>query len=349
MDGKMRAFVITEPLKIGMQEVDIPKLEPHEVLIKVAAVGICTTDIELYDGSMSYYRTGLSTMPHIAGHEWSGYIAELGSEVKGFEVGDLVVGDVSIGCGKCRNCKRGMYHLCSERTEIGVIRSDGAMADYLNTDCKNIYKVPEGVSPKEAALIEPLAVVLNGLKRTGVEPGENVVVFGDGPIGLLNAQLANCCGAGKVAVVSRKEVHRDLVEKKWGMKLINSKEVNVIEAIEEYFGDLADVVFEDTGNPEVFTTAVMATAPGGRLCALSLTGKDTIPVPKDHITGHEITIYSGLSSPNCFAPALNLIAAGKIDVTSCISHEYPFEETREALEFVRNSHGQARLKVLICH
>ena len=72
MDGKMKAFVITEPLKIGMQEVEIPKLEPHEVLIKVAAVGICNTDIELYDGSMSYYRTGLSTMPHIGGHEWSG-------------------------------------------------------------------------------------------------------------------------------------------------------------------------------------------------------------------------------------------------------------------------------------
>ncbi len=347
MKGTMQAFRVTAPLKIEKQEVPIPQLEPHEVLIRVLATGICTTDVELYDGSMSYYRDGLSKMPLTPGHEWCGTVEELGSGVTGFDVGDLVVGDISIGCGRCKNCKKGKYHLCSNRTELGVIRYDGSMAEYLKTDGKNIYKVPAGITPEQAALVEPLATVLYAVRRTGIEPGDNVVVFGDGPIGLLNAQLAAYCGAGKVAVVARKEMHRPLIEGKWGLRLFNSKQCDVLESIKEWFGDYADVVFEDTGNPEVINTAIVMTAPGGRLCALSLTGRGTVPVKLEYITSRDITLYGTLASPNSFAPALNMMAAGKIDVESCISHRYSFEQTPEALEFARTSHGQGRIKVLI--
>ena len=347
MTGTMKSFRVVAPLDIRMQELPIPQLDPFEVLIHVVATGICTTDVELYDGSMSYYRDGLSKMPLTPGHEWAGTIAELGSAVTGFSVGDLVVGDISIGCGKCKNCKKGKYHLCSNRTELGVIKYDGSMAEYLKTDGKNVYRVPEGVTPKQAALVEPLATVLYSTRRTGIEPGDNVVVFGDGPIGLLNAQLANYCGAGKVAVVARKETHRDLIEQKWGLRLFNSRQCDVVESIRAWFGDYADVVFEDTGNPDVFNTAIVMTAPGGRLCALSLTGRDTVPIKLEYITSRDITVYGTLASPNSFAPALNLIASGKIDVDSCISHRFPFSKTPEALEFARNSHGQGRIKVLI--
>jgi len=347
LNGTMKTWRIVAPMKMELQEVAIPELKPFEVLIKVEATGVCTTDVELYDGSMSYYRDGLSKMPLTAGHEWSGRIAELGSEVTGFAIGDLVVGDISIGCGKCKNCKKGKYHLCSNRTELGVIKYDGSMAEYLKTDGKNIYKVPENVNAYQAALVEPLATVLYATKRTGIEPGDNVVVFGDGPIGLLNAQLANYCGAAKVAVVARKELHREMIERKWGLKLFNSKECDVFSSIHEYFGDYADVVFEDTGNPDVIITAVKMTAPGGRLCALSLTGKDTVPFPLEYVTSRDITVYGSLASPNSFAPALSMIAAGKIDVDSCISHRFSFNETPQALEFARTSHGQGRIKVLI--
>ena len=347
MQGKMHSFRIVEPLKVEDQMIDIPQLEPHEVLVKVIATGICTTDVELYDGSMSYYRSGLSKMPLTAGHEWSGTIAEVGSAVTNVQVGDLVVGDISIGCGKCKNCKRGKYHLCSNRTELGVIRYDGSMAEYLKTEGKNVYKVPEGVPPDKAALCEPLATVLYAVRRTGIEPGDNVVVFGDGPIGLLNAQLCACCGAAKVAVVARKELHRELIEKKWGLKLYNSSTCDVIEAVRADFGDFADVVFEDTGNPAVINTAIHMTAPGGRLCALSLTGKDTVQLELEYITSRDITVYGVLASPNSFAPALDMMASGKLDLDPIISHRFAFEQTPEALEFARTSHGQGRIKVLI--
>ncbi len=347
MKGKMRSFRVVAPLKIECQQTDIPTLEPHEVLIKVLHTGICTTDVELYDGSMSYYRDGLSRMPLTPGHEWSGMVVETGAAVEGVTVGDLVVGDISIGCGRCKNCKKGKYHLCSNRTELGVIRYDGSMAEYLKTDGKNVYKVPAGVSAEQAALCEPLATVLYAVRRTGIEPGDNVVVFGDGPIGLLNAQLCAVCGAGKIAVVARKELHRDLIEKKWDMKLYNSSHCDVIEAIRADFGDYADVVFEDTGNPAVINTAIRMTAPGGRLCALSLTGKETVPLQLEYITSRDITLYGVLASPNSFAPALNMMAGGRLDLDAIISHRFAFDKTPEALEFARTSHGQGRIKVLI--
>ncbi len=182
MQETMKAFRVNAPLQMKLEDVPMPTLNDDELLVRVKAVGICTTDVELYDGSMPYYREGLSKMPITIGHEWSGTVAAFGKHVKGFEVGDLVVGDISIGCGKCQSCLRGLYHLCADRTELGVIRYDGAFAEYVKTEGKNVYKVPKGVSPEEAAVTEPAATALYGVRKTGIEPGDRVAVFGDGSI-----------------------------------------------------------------------------------------------------------------------------------------------------------------------
>lgn len=346
MSNKMKSYRIYGPLDMRLEEINIPEINDDEVLIKVVTSGICTTDIELYDGSMPYFKQGLSKRPMTAGHEWSGIIERTGKNVKNVKKGDLVVGDISIGCGKCRNCLKGIYHLCDNRTELGVIKYDGSFAEYLKTEGKNVYKVPQGVSAQEAALVEPLATVLYATRRTGIKPGDNVIVFGDGPIGLLNAQLANYCGAAKVAVVARKDVHRDRIQN-WGMELINTSEVDLQEEIINIFGDKADVVFEDTGNAKVFESAVNSVKPGGKICALSITGTEKIPVDLDYIVTRDITVVGVLASPNAFEPALKMIAANKIDVKGCISHKYPFEQAVDAFEFVRNSTGKQRIKVLV--
>jgi L-iditol 2-dehydrogenase len=131
------------------------------------------------------------------------------------------------------------------------------------------------------------------------------------------------------------------------LKLINSSNTDVSNAITEYFGDLADVVFEDTGNPDAFQSAIKAVTPGGRICTLSITGKSKIEVDVDYITTRDITVVGVLASPNSFIPALNMIAAKKIDVESCISHRFPFEETPQALDFAKNSSSKGKIKVLI--
>ena len=347
MEHTMKAFRIHDSLDMRLQDMNVPVITEDEVLIRIAASGICTTDIELYDGSMPYLAQGLTKRPMTPGHEWSGFVEKTGSNVTNVSKGDLVVGDISIGCGLCRNCLKGAYHLCDDRTELGVIKYDGSFAEYLKTSAKNVYKVPIGVSAEEAALVEPLATVLNAVRRTVIEPGDNVVIFGDGPIGLLNAQMANHCGASRVVVVARKSSHKHLVES-WGMELVDTSLQDLDEALTlAFYGQLADVVFEDTGNASVFDRAVKSIKPGGKLCALSITGLEKIPVDLDYIVTRDISIIGVLASPNSFEPALKMIASGKIDVKNCISHQFPFERTVEAFEFVRTSSGKNRLKVLV--
>lgn len=348
MSDKMKAFRVNAPLQMDLEDVAIPELNDNEVLIRVKTAGICTTDIELYDGSMPYYREGLSKMPITIGHEWSGYVADLGKNVKGFKIGDLVVGDISIGCGECQNCMSGSYHLCKDRTELGVIRYDGCMAEYLKTESKNLYKVPEGITPEEAALTEPTATALYGVRKTGLNPGDRVVVIGDGSIGLLAAQIIYYSGASKVCVVARKNIHKEKIEK-WGMKLVNSKEGNLKQQVEIALDGQADVVFEATGNSDAYSDAIELVRPGGKICAMSITGKEKIPIDLDYVVTRDITIVGMLASPNSFAPALALMGAGKIDTAACISHKFKFEDTVKALEFVRKKASPDRIKVVIVH
>lgn len=348
MEETMKAFRVNAPLKMDLENIPIPKLNDDGVLVRVKAAGICTTDIELYDGSMPYYREGLSKMPITIGHEWSGYVAAMGKNVTGFNVGDLVVGDISIGCGKCENCLKGLYHLCTDRTELGVIRYDGCMAEYLKTEGKNLYKVPEGITPEEAAVTEPAATALYGVRKTSLNPGDRVAVIGDGSIGLLAAQIANYSGASKVCVVARKDIHRKKIEG-WKIALVNSSEGNLKLNVEKALDGQVDVVFEATGNPDAYSDAIELVRPGGKICAMSITGKEKIPVDLDYVVTRDITIVGMLASPNSFIPALAMIAAGKIDVAACISHKFKFEETVEALEFVRTKASSDKIKVVIIH
>lgn len=349
MRNTMKVFKIMKPLEMTLEDAPVPEIGDDEVLIRVQAVGICGTDIELYDGSMPYYRQGLSRMPIIVGHEWSGVIAAMGGGVKGFQIGDLVVGDISIGCGVCQNCLRGLYHLCADRTELGVIRYDGAFAEYLKTKGKSIYRVPAGITPAEAALTEPAATALYGVRKLGLEPGDRVAVLGDGAIGLLAAQFANHCGGSRVAVIALKDTHRALVEA-WGMTLINGAAAEDLnEAVRQALGGEPDAVIEATGNPAAYNTAIHLVRPGCKLCAVSITGKETIGADLDYLVTRDITMIGMLASPNAFDPALRMIGAGKIDVRSCITHTFPFLETKEACDFVRDRGVTNRIKTVILH
>jgi L-iditol 2-dehydrogenase len=133
----------------------------------------------------------------------------------------------------------------------------------------------------------------------------------------------------------------------WGLKLINSKSEDLEQRLHDFFGGKADIVFEDTGNPDAFESALNAIAPGGKICALSITGKPRIDVDLDYIATRDITLIGTLASPNSFVPALRMIAAGKIDARGCITHRYRFEETPEALDFAKNSSGMERIKIVI--
>ncbi len=340
----MKALQIHGPLDMRLEEVSRPEIEDNEVLIRIGATGICTTDIELYDGSMPYIEQGLTELPIIPGHEWAGKIVEVGNKVKKFKNGDKVVGDISLGCGECTKCLKGDYHLCENRTEIGVIKHDGAFAEYLKMPAKYVYLIPEKITIDEAALVEPAATAINSVAKTGISLGDRVVVYGDGSIGILAAQGALLSGASKVIVIGRKWENKNLLEK-MGIKLLNNKEQNITEEIKKEFGGKADVAVEATGSPEVLQESVSVIKAGGKLCAVSITGTEKIPVDMDYIVTRDISVTGVLASPNSFLPTLRLME-GRLNVKDLISKRFDLEEGKKAFDYVKEKKGP-RIKVLV--
>ncbi|MDD3164455.1 MAG: alcohol dehydrogenase catalytic domain-containing protein [Oscillospiraceae bacterium] len=341
--GTMLAAVLHAPYELEMEQAPIPTLAADEVLIEVLACGICTTDVELYDGSQPYLHNGTSAYPMIMGHEWCGQIAAMGDAVQGFTAGQLVVGDVSVGCGVCYNCMQGKYHLCEHRREVGVIHYDGAFAQYLKLPFKSVYAVAPGVSPRTAMFIEPAATSVRAVMKTGVGFGDRVLVYGDGSIGLFAAQAALAAGASHVAVAARKNLHKALIES-WGMEFINTGETSVETGVQAYWGvNRAEVVFECTGNVEVCNEAIHRTASGGKLCAISFSGK-MASLDIDDLVCRDITMVGTVASPNAFVPTMRMMQAGRIHVDGMLTAVYPLERAPEAFQFVKQKKGP-RIKV----
>ena len=226
---KMKAAVLTGVKKFNYMNVEKPELKPGEVLIKVKAVGICGTDMELYYGTMPFFKTGLSKYPLIPGHEWSGVVEKLGTEVTTFKSGDKVTGDVSIGCGKCINCKRGLYNLCTNRREVGISGGkDGAFAEFIVIPEQFTYKLPDTVSFDSAALTEPTATVVKSIYKAPIRLGDIVLVLGTGAIGLMGLQAAIAAGAGYTIIVGRKEPKLKIAKQFGADRVVNILKENLI-------------------------------------------------------------------------------------------------------------------------
>jgi len=341
----MKALRIHGALDMRLEEIPVPSLGEDQVLVRVHAAGICATDIELYDGRMPYIRQGLTRLPLTPGHEWSGIVDRVGGGVQNVRQGDAVVGDISLGCGQCLNCLRGAYHLCDRRAELGVINEDGAFAEYVRSRSRHVYRIPPGLSFEEAAFAEPLATCVNALQRTGVKPADRAVVFGDGVIGFLAAQVSRCMGASPVVLVARKSEHAGVAES-LGMTLIDRTKVDIMREVPRILGSLPDVVSECTGNPSVLNDAIHLTAPGGRVNVLSITGAPEVPVDVDYLVTRDIVLVGSLASPNAFPAALRLMASGAVRLKPLISRTFPFVRAVEAFDYVRLRRGP-RIKVLV--
>lgn len=197
----MKAIRIYGPKDARYEDVPDPKPRPDDVLIKVKSVAICATDVELYEGTMFYLTSGMTKCPFIPGHEWSGEVVEVGENAKAdFAPGDAVVGECSIGCRQCRRCQSGMYHLCEHRSETGLLKQPGAMAEYISYPRFFLHKV--GNLPHEqAAFIEPTGIAVHSARKTGITPDDRVMIMGAGPIGLFATQVAKAYGAKQILSV----------------------------------------------------------------------------------------------------------------------------------------------------
>src|SRR3954451_19513216 len=185
----MRALVISGPGRYAVLEHELPPANPDDLLLAPLAVGLCATDLELLDGSMVYLRDGRAHVPLVPGHEWVARVVDPGAPGSGFVVGDVVVGECSIGCGDCPVCASGAYHQCPRRQETGVLNRDGALAQQLRFPARSAHPVPWGVSVEDAVFAEPTAVALRAVLRSGAEPRSRVLVVGGRTLGWLAAAI----------------------------------------------------------------------------------------------------------------------------------------------------------------
>jgi threonine dehydrogenase-like Zn-dependent dehydrogenase len=311
-------------------------------------VGVCGTDVEMYHGTMAYFKMGWTKYPITLGHEWSGIVMDRGSDVTALSVGDRVTGDVTIGCMQCENCLRGLYNLCLGKIEVGLCRGkDGAYADYLTMPARHTFRIPDSVSFEEAAFAEPAATVVKAIRKARLEPGAICVIQGDGPIGLLGLQAADACGAGMIILAGTFDEKLELGRQLGADVTVNVRSENLDQIVNDATNGVgADFVMEASGNPDAFKQAGEITRMGG---TVSVVGLYEHPIP-DYDMGtvvvRDVDLISSVASPNSFNQTLRLMAKGKIKAKPLISHEFPLADTTAAFDVQINRPAE-RSKILL--
>jgi L-iditol 2-dehydrogenase len=321
---------------------------PGELLLAPRAVGVCGTDVEIFEGTMTYYRSGLARYPVVPGHEWVAEVVEVGAGVTAFAPGDRVVGECSVGCGVCGECERGAYHLCSTRTETGVLNRDGAMATRMTFPSRSAFLVPEAVPTAAAALVEPTAVALNAARRVDVS-GRSVLVIGAGPIGLLAAQCAKAIGAAAVLVGDLSPERREVAagfDFDAVLPLGADLAADVLAVRDGAGADGADVAIVCAGAPAALELALQAVRPGGSVVVVALFGLPRVELDVDRVVVRDIELHGVLGSPNRWPEAISLIAAGAVDTAALTAAPVALDRVGEAIEEVRGG-SKRSVKVLV--
>ncbi|MBD1216186.1 alcohol dehydrogenase catalytic domain-containing protein [Aphanizomenon flos-aquae NRERC-008] len=299
---------------------DIPLPEPPagEALVRVLQAGICNTDLELIKGYYPY--TG------VIGHEFVGVVEQGPKQL----INQRVVGEINAACGNCRFCDRGQPRHCENRTVLGIVNRHGAFAEYLSLPIKNLHLVPENVSTAAATFTEPIAAALEIQQQIQICKNDRVLVVGDGKLGQLIAQTLALTGCELLVIGRHQEKLVNLAARGIKTGLANS-------VTDKYF----DISIDCTGNPEGFNIARRALRPRGTLI-LKSTYAGNLSLDASSLVVDEITLIGSRCGP--FAPALELLATGKVEVQSLIHAYYPLSQGLEAFEKAKT---KGVLKVLL--
>jgi len=334
----MLAAVVPEPGRIEVREVEEPVAGPGEALVEVAACGVCGTDQHIMEGT--YH----AAYPAIPGHELSGVVHAVGQGVTCVEPGRRVVVNPNLPCRACRPCRRGMPHLCEHAQAVGVTRP-GGFAELCAMPAELCCPLPDGLSLRDAALVEPLSCCLHGLEVMGPEPGDRVAIIGAGTIGLVMTQLVRLRGAGCVVVSEPDAGKRELAERRGADATVDPAAGDARAAIIDALGGPADLAVEAVGLGETAKLAIDLVGPGGKALLFGVCEEEVaIPIHPRRVFRDEITIAGAYTGPFMDERAVELLAGGRIDADAIISDEFPLAEAPAAMARAREPDS---LKVLI--
>lgn len=346
MPETMLGLRIHGPNDLRLEEMPKPVPAADEVLVKIAAAGICGTDIEVLAGTHGALVRGVSHYPMIPAHEWSGHIAAVGSEVKHLQVGDLVAGETGIGCFHCALCLSGHHQLCPHGTETGIVGRDGAMRQYHVQKADFVHKMPVD-DPQLAALVEPASVGVYTCHRTAISPLDRVCVVGGGAIGQLCLQAARAFGARFTMMVTRSEPKLQLARDLGADLAVSSAAVDIAKyAAEVTDGDLFDVVIEAAGTEPAFYDSLLVGGYTSRIGLVGLANRTPFGFGLWTIIDREQTIIGVRGSPHVYPQTIEMLVSGKIDAKPLVSHRFKLDQYQEA--FATATRGGADvMKVLL--
>lgn len=314
----MKAFVVEEPGKGVIKEVNFPKPNYDEVVIKVEKVGICGTDFHIFNGEF------ISPYPIIPGHEFSGTVYEIGSGIKEWKYGDRVSVDPSLFCGECKYCLTNRGNQCEKWGGLGNT-VDGSMAEYVCVPARNLVKIPDEMTYEEGAFIEPMACVVHGMNRLQIQAGDRVLLFGAGAMGQQLVQAISQMGASELSVVDISQKKLDFAMERGATRAVLSKEIDHV--LTGKYDHAFDIVIDATGIPVVVQQAFNYIGPTGKYLQFGVTPTDTrVDVNPFEIYNKDWTILGSMAINNTFFPAFEWIKSGRIDIKPLITRTVTLED-----------------------
>lgn len=331
MLNKTMIGLVKEERKPGavLKEVPVPECGPQEVLVRIKATSICGTDMHIYNWDAWADKTVLT--PNVFGHEFSGVVAQVGSEVTNIEIGEHVSGEGHVVCGVCKACRTGNAHVC-KRTKSFGITLPGCFAEYAIVRASNIIKNDKSLPFDIACLQDPLGNAVQAALVTDIV-GKSVAVIGVGPIGLMAIAVAKACGSGKIMAVDINP-YRLAVAKSMGADvLINSRETALVdEILAATNGEGAEVILEMSGHPDAIRDSLRAAAPAARVSLLGIPTKEVaLDLSEDIIfKGLRLEGITGRRMYETWYQIKGLLDARRLDISPVVTHHFTLEQYEEA-------------------
>lgn len=342
----MKAVILTENKKLNIIDMPIPKINESEILVKVKCVGICGTDVAVYQG---HYPSKENV---ILGHEYCGNIVKVGSKVKDFEEGDYVISEASWGCGTCYWCKRNKPSYCISPNTLGRT-IDGALAEFIKVPSKVLHKIDKKISSLDAQGVVSVSTGQRAVNRSEIQIGDSALIIGPGYNGLIMSQLLRQAGAGTLGVVgAANDKNRLEIASKLGADFTVNIENNPDwenSLLDSYTKMGFDILIEASGTVGGLLSCVELVKKGGTIVQFGTSSKMINNLPQGAFYNKEMTIKGSKAGYGLYPRAIELIELGKINIESLVTHKFSLEETPKAFEMIDGRMGDILRAVIFCN